>query len=166
MTASRSGLLVVNAMEVATLAKGVRRGADQADVAAITADERAANGDRGLAVAVFEGRVVAVGRRGEVDRRLAEMGIDQEQLAVIDAGRGTVTPGLIDPHTHLVFAGDRHGELELRMRGLSYLEILAAGGGILQTVRQTRAATDDELLANARRWLDEMLSHGVTTVEA
>ena len=75
-------------------------------------------------------------------------------------------PGLIDPHTHLLFAGTRHAELELRQRGVAYLDILAAGGGILQTVRQTRAASDDELLANGRRWLAEMLSHGVTTVEA
>ena len=77
-----------------------------------------------------------------------------------------MTPGLIDPHTHLVFAGTREGELRLRQRGASYLEILAAGGGILSTVARTRAASVDDLVAHGRRWLDEMLAHGVTTVEA
>lgn len=152
----QGGLLVVNAMEIATLAGGVRRGSSQADVATIEGDG---------ALAVFEGRIVAVGRRAEVEVRLAEMGIEADQLETVDANRGTLTPGLIDPHTHLVFAGERHAELELRQRGVPYLEVLAAGGGILQTVRQTRAATDEELLANGRRWLAEMLSHGVTTVE-
>ena len=150
------GLLVVNAMEIATLAGGVRRGSSQADVATIEGDG---------ALAVFAGRIVAVGRRTEVEARLAEMGIEATQLKAVDANRGTLTPGLIDPHTHLVFAGERHAELELRQRGLPYLQILAAGGGILQTVRQTRAATDEELLANGRRWLAEMLGHGVTTIE-
>lgn len=166
-TADGPGLLVVNAMEIATLAGGIRRGSAQADLSLIAAEDSAtAGGAGGPAVAVFEGRIVAVGRRAEVDRRLAEMGIDATQLEVVDAAGGTVTPGLIDPHTHLVFAGDRHAELEMRQRGVGYLEILAAGGGILQTVRQTRAATDDELLAHGRRWLAEMASHGVTTVEA
>ena len=64
-----------------------------------------------------------------------------------------------------MFAGTRHAEVELRQRGHGYLDILAAGGGILQTVRETRAASDDELLEHGRRWLREMLSHGVTTAE-
>jgi imidazolonepropionase len=72
----------------------------------------------------------------------------------------------VDPHTHLIFAGSREGELELRQHGAGYLEILAAGGGILSTVAATREATTDELAAHGRRWLDEMLAHGVTTVEA
>jgi imidazolonepropionase len=71
----------------------------------------------------------------------------------------------VDAHTHLLFAGTRHAELAMRQRGHGYLDILAAGGGILQTVRQTRSASDDELLSGARRWLGEMLGHGVTTVE-
>ena len=77
-----------------------------------------------------------------------------------------MTPGLVDPHTHLLFAGSREGELQLRQRGAGYLEILAAGGGILSTVAATRAASADDLLAHGRRWLDEMLRHGVTTIEA
>lgn len=80
--------------------------------------------------------------------------------------RATLTPGLIDPHTHLLFAGSREREWELRRRGEGYLEILAAGGGILSTVERTRAATNEALLGHGRRWLAEMLGHGVTTVEA
>jgi imidazolonepropionase len=157
------GLLVYNASEIATLAGGLRRGASQSDASLLMAD--GPGNDASPAVAAFEGRVVAVGRLPEVERQLAEMGIPQGALARVDARRGTVTPGLIDPHTHLVFAGTRHGEVELRARGLGYLEILAAGGGILQTVRQTRAASDEELLADGRRWLAGMLSHGVTMAE-
>ncbi len=123
-------------------------------------------GAGGPAIAAYEGRVVAVGRRAEVEWQLAELGIPVAQLATLDAAGGTVTPGLVDAHTHLLFGGTRHAELQLRQRGLGYLDILAAGGGILQTVRQTRAAPDDELLTAGRRWLGEMLSHGVTTVEA
>jgi len=76
-----------------------------------------------------------------------------------------VTPGLVDPHTHLLFAGTREGELRLRQRGTAYLDILAAGGGILATVAATRAASSEELLAHGRRWLDAMLAFGTTTVE-
>jgi imidazolonepropionase len=150
------GLLVHNASEVVTLAGGVRRGAAQSDIGVI---------EGGGAVAAYEGRIVAVGQLPDVERRLQELGIAASSLKRLDARRGTVTPGLIDPHTHLLFAGTRHAEVELRLRGHGYLEILAAGGGILQTVRETRAAPDEVLLANARRWLAEMVGHGVTTVE-
>ncbi len=150
-------MIVYNASEIATLAGGVRRGVAQSDIGLIEGD---------AAVAAYEGRIVAVGQRADVERRLAEMGVAPDGLPLIDARRGTVTPGLVDPHTHLLFAGTRQAEVELRQRGHSYLEILAAGGGILQTVRATREATDEELLAHGRRWLAEMVSHGVTTVEA
>ncbi len=151
-----AGLLVHNASEVVTVAGGIRRGRDQAEIGVIDSDG---------AVAAYEGRIIAVGRLHEVEQRIAEMGIATSSLARLDARRGIVTPGLIDPHTHALFAGTRQAEIELRQRGHSYLEILAAGGGILQTVRETRAAPDEVLLADARRWLAEMLSHGVTTVE-
>ena len=88
------------------------------------------------------------------------------RFARLDADGGVVTPGLVDPHTHLLFAGTREGELVLRQRGAGYLEILEAGGGILSTVAATRAASEEDLAAHGRRWLDEMLRHGVTTVEA
>lgn len=88
---------------------------------------------------------------------------DEERL---DAGGKVVLPGFVDPHTHLVFAGDRAAEFELRLQGKTYLEILAAGGGILSTVRATRSASVDELVAQARLRAQSMLRHGTTTAEA
>lgn len=83
----------------------------------------------------------------------------------LDAGGRLVIPGLVDCHTHLAFAGWRADEFEQRLRGRSYLDIARAGGGILSTVRQTRAATEADLLQRAAGFLREMLALGVTTVE-
>ncbi len=85
---------------------------------------------------------------------------------VIDAEGRLVTPGLVDAHTHLVFGGWRQNELGLKLHGAGYLDILAMGGGIHSTVKATREATEDELYAKAAKALDEMISIGVTTVEA
>lgn len=158
-SSSRPGLLVTGAAEIATLAGGLRRGSAQDEAKAITEGRPT--------LAAFDGRILAVGPYEEVQRRLAGEGLaDERRFTVLDARGGTVTPGLIDPHTHLLFAGTREAELRLRQRGAGYLEILAAGGGILSTVALTRAATEEALAAHGRRWLDQMLTHGVTTVEA
>jgi imidazolonepropionase len=90
-----------------------------------------------------------------------EYGADES----FDAGGRLVVPGLIDCHTHLAFAGWRAGEFEQRILGRSYLEIAEAGGGILSTVRATRAASQEDLYERSRLFLDEMLALGVTTVE-
>jgi imidazolonepropionase len=164
-TTQLPGLLVHGAAEIVTMAGGVRRGPAQADAAVLRVEDGQAASAAGPAIAAYEGRVLAVGRRDEVERELAGLGIAPELVEQVDAGGGVVTPGLIDPHTHLLFAGTRHAELALRQAGYGYLEILAAGGGILQTVRMTRAADDEALLDHGRRWLAEMLSRGVTTVE-
>jgi len=85
---------------------------------------------------------------------------------VIDAEGRCVTPGFVDAHTHLVFAGNRADEFEKRIGGATYQEIAAAGGGILRTVKLTRAASEDDLMAAARRHRDWMLRGGTTTLEA
>ena len=77
----------------------------------------------------------------------------------------SVVPGFVDPHTHLVFAGDRRDELRRRLAGATYAEIAAAGGGILSTVIATRAASEDELVRQSLDRLDEMLACGTTTCE-
>ncbi len=158
------GFLVVGASEVVTLDGGVRRGPGQGEVGRLVADDPA--GPEAPSVAGWEGRIVAVGPRAAVEAALEAEGLPLGRFARIDAAGGAVTPGLIDPHTHLLFAGSREHELVLRQEGASYLDILAAGGGILSTVAATRAASEGELLAHGRRWLDEMLGHGVTTIEA
>jgi imidazolonepropionase len=156
---TRSGLLVTGAAEVATFAGGVRRGAAQDEAASLTEDRPE--------IAIFDGRILAVGAHDDVQRQLAAEGLtDERRFTTLDARGGTVTPGLIDPHTHLLFAGTREAELRLRQRGAGYLEVLAAGGGILATVASTRAASDEDLADHGRHWLDQMLAHGVTTVEA
>jgi imidazolonepropionase len=75
-------------------------------------------------------------------------------------------PGFVDPHTHVVFAGDRAPEFEMRLRGASYMEIMAAGGGIMNTVRATREASPEDIVNESRKRLDRMLAHGTTIVEA
>lgn len=83
----------------------------------------------------------------------------------IDAGGRLVTPGLVDPHTHLIFGGFRQHELDAKLAGASYMEILAAGGGILSTVSETRASTAGELRQKGLKFLDSILAHGTTTLE-
>ena len=107
------------------------------------------------------------------DRRIAAVGSYAElranipaEAVVIDAEGRCVTPGFVDAHTHLIFAGNRAAEFEQRIAGASYQEIAAAGGGILRTVAATRAAREDELLTAARRHRDWMLRAGTTTIEA
>lgn len=84
----------------------------------------------------------------------------------IDAGGRVVMPGFVDPHTHLIWAGDRAAEFEQRIAGASYMEIMAAGGGILSTVRETRAAGLEQLVSSGRARLRRMLANGTTTAEA
>ncbi len=110
------------------------------------------------AIAVDGGRIVAVGPRRKLQGQF-------KPLRVVDASGYVATPGLVDAHTHAVFAGHRVDEFEMRLRGATYLEIMAAGGGIMSTVRKTRAATLEELKRQSRPRLDAMLSAGTTTAE-
>ncbi|MFQ5953827.1 MAG: imidazolonepropionase [Kiloniellales bacterium] len=111
----------------------------------------------GAAIAAAEGRILWVGPSRELPAFETEHRSDLE-------GRW-VTPGLIDCHTHLVYAGDRAGEFEQRLQGATYEEIARAGGGIVSTVRATRAAGEDALLAQSLPRLDALIAEGVTTIE-
>ena len=123
----------------------------------------AALGNLGLipdgAVAAHDGRVVAVGPSAELRARF-------QAENTIDAGGRCVLPGFVDPHTHLPWAGDRAGEFEQRLAGATYMEIMNAGGGIMSTVRNTRQAGVDELVADNLPRLARMLRHGTTSAEA
>jgi len=121
-----------------------------------------AMGDLGLiedgALAVKDGRIALVGKSSEVRPQA-------EAREEVDASGRVVMPGFVDSHTHLVFAGSRVEEFEMRLKGATYLEIMAAGGGIMSTVRATRQASLEELLAQSRRRLDRVLVYGTTTAE-
>lgn len=146
-------LLIHDADLVATCAgPGPRAGAAQNDISGIT---------RG-SVAGFEGRMVFVGPADECDRVVTLTPTAQ----VIDARGCTVIPGFVDPHTHLVFGGDRREELRRRLGGATYAEIAAGGGGIVKTVAATRAASEHDLIEGGRARLAEMLAFGTTTAEA
>jgi imidazolonepropionase len=110
------------------------------------------------AVAVAGGKILAVGKSGEILREF-------EGEKIIDAGGKTLAPGFVECHTHIVFAGNRLNEFELKIKGADYLEILQNGGGILSTVRQTREAGLQDLIEQSRRRLDKMLALGITTAE-
>ena len=112
------------------------------------------------ALLIEDDRIMGVGRYSDLK---VSVPADAE---IIDAERRCVTPGFVDAHTHLVFAGNRAGEFEQRIAGATYQEIAAAGGGILKTVTLTRAASEDELLVAAKRHRNWMLRGGTTTLEA
>ncbi|MBD3160769.1 MAG: imidazolonepropionase [Candidatus Eisenbacteria bacterium] len=133
----------------------------------VTVDPHASGGDGGPlgviengAVAITGDRIAAVGPT-ETIRRDRE-GPETEIRALPES---TVLPGFVDPHTHVLFAGSREEEFALRLEGRSYMEIAAAGGGILSSVRSFRAATDERILEETRARLDAMLALGTTTVE-
>ena len=111
------------------------------------------------ALLIEDGRITAIGKYSELKSRFPTLNHHRRPTPL-------VTPGFVDAHTHLVFAGNRAAEFEQRIAGATYQQIAAAGGGILLTVAQTRAATEDELLISARRHRDWMLRSGTTTLEA
>jgi imidazolonepropionase len=146
-------LLIHNTSEVLACAgPAPRAGARQNDAAALP---------RG-AVASYRGTIVFAGAESE----WSTAGTLTSDAVVIDADGGAVVPGFVDPHTHVVFAGDRRTELRRRLGGATYAEIAASGGGIVSTVRATREASADDLAAQTRARLDEMLRCGTTTCEA
>ena len=145
-------LALLNAAQLITLAgpKRPRVGAELSDLSIIS--------DGGILVR--DGFVAAVGSSEEIERSLPN---DAE---VVDATGRAVLPGFVDAHAHPVFAGNRVDEFELRAKGATYEQIAASGGGIRSTVRKTRAASEDELLAQAKKHALWFLRTGTTTVEA
>ena len=144
--------LIDNADLVATCAgPAPRRGDAQKDISAIP----------NASVAALEGRIVFVGPAAEAARVVLT-----DDAQVIDGAGCSVVPGFVDPHTHLIFAGDRRDELRRRLAGATYADIAASGGGIVKTVAATRAASEHELVESARTRLAEMLAAGTTTAEA
>lgn len=112
---------------------------------------------------IEDGIIQAVGTDEEL---LAKYETRLAEAEVVDASGKLVTPGLVDPHTHLVFAGSRENEFNMRLQGSTYMEIMNAGGGIHATTRRTQAATHEELFQESYERLNQFLRHGVTTVEA
>ncbi len=112
-------------------------------------------------LAAYRERIVFVGRRDDADRVLEVT----EDATVLDATGRAVVPGFVDPHTHIVYAGDRRDELRRRLEGATYQEIAQEGGGILSTVRATRSATVETLVESTAPRLREMLGCGTTTAE-
>jgi imidazolonepropionase len=113
------------------------------------------------AVAIRGERIVAAGPSEEMEARY-----DAPSESTLDLSGCTVLPGFVDPHTHVLFAGSRENEFEMRLAGKSYMEIASAGGGILSSVRAFREASDATILAQTRARLDRMLALGTTTIEA
>jgi imidazolonepropionase len=142
-------MLIHSAAQLLTLAGGPQRGSHLGSLGILEDG----------AVLVKNGSIAAVGSSRELRAAFPTE-------PAIDASGRVVMPGFVDPHTHLVWAGDRAAEFELRLQGKTYLEIMAAGGGIVSTVRATRQASPDDLLAQTRARAQRMLRHGTTTAEA
>jgi imidazolonepropionase len=111
---------------------------------------------------IENGIIQAVGTTDELQANYFDR-IDGAQI--VDASGHLVTPGLVDPHTHVAFGGSREREFEMRLEGSSYMDIMNAGGGIHATTRMTRESTENELVEQTAKRLDSFLAHGVTTVE-
>ena len=142
-------MLIHSASQLLTLAGGPQRGHALGTLGIIE------NG----AVIVRDEKIFAVGTTEELRNAYPDE-------PTLDAGRSVLMPGFVDPHTHVIWAGDRANEFEMKMGGMAYLDILAAGGGIISTVKATRTASLETLIAQTRPRLLKMFSHGTTTAEA
>lgn len=144
-------LIIHSARQVLTLAGGApRRGPEMRDLGIVRDGALAIEGDK----------ILAAGSTLDI------LALADPHTRKISARDKVILPGFVDAHTHVVFAGDRANEFEMRLQGATYLEIQRAGGGIMSTVRATRAAPLDDLMAQTRVRLDAMLAHGTTTAEA
>jgi imidazolonepropionase len=155
MEPTTADLIIHSASELVTCASldaglSPRRGTEQGHVGIITHG----------AVAIAGDQILAAGGSNDIIHQYRG-----EDTELVDATGKTVTPGLVDAHTHLIWAGWRDEEYEMRLKGATYLDIMQAGGGIMSTVRSTRLADDEELKDETKKRLARMLAHGTTTVE-
>jgi imidazolonepropionase len=127
---------------------------------ATMADDEGYGEIRDAAIAVKDGRIAWLGPQADMPP-----GLGAQAVTVHDGGGSWLTPGLIDCHTHIVHAGNRSDEFEARLNGATYEDIARAGGGIMSTVRATRAASEDELLRQSLPRVRSLLAEGVTTIE-
>src|SRR5699024_2096259 len=149
-------MYISNAAEVITMQGHTVKPAKKAAMSEIHVIE---NGS----VFIKDGKIADVGTDEEIRRKYQ----DEIHLAEhIDATGKVVTPGLVDPHTHLVHAGTRENEYAMRLKGKTYMEIMNAGGGIHATTRATKEASHATLYEQSKKRLNQFLEHGVTTVEA
>ena len=146
----KADLIITNIGQLVTCRSEGRpkRGAEMLEIGVIN----------NAAVAVVAEKIAAVGDITQVEREYSSQ-------TVIDALGRAVIPGFVDPHTHIVYAGDRLSEFELKIKGADYLEILASGGGIISTVKATREASREDLVTHGLERLDKMLACGTTSVE-
>ncbi len=129
-------------------------------------DGKAKKGNKMQELGIIENGAIAIANKLiKAVGTSAEILSDYESENVIDANQKVVMPAFVDPHTHIIYAGNRLNEFELKIKGADYLEILANGGGILSTVEHTRKATKQELVEQTLKRLDKMLLHGTATVE-
>lgn len=142
-------MLIHSATQLLTLAGGPQRGKELGKLGLIEDG----------AVLMRDEKIVAVGPT-------SELRASYRDEPTLDASGCVILPGFVDPHTHLIWAGDRAREFEMRLEGAKYLEILAAGGGIISTVRHTRSASIEALMAQTRPRMLRMFAHGTTTAEA
>lgn len=148
ITTEQKSLIIYNASQLLTLSGGPQRGSRLGELGII---------DDG-AVVIQGDQILAVGESEQILKQYPD-------ASVFNAEGRVVMPGFVDPHTHLVWAGDRAEEFSLRLQGKSYMEILEDGGGILSTVRATRRATQEELVAQTRQRGWQAFIHGTTTAE-
>lgn len=144
-----ASLLIHNAAQIATSIGRYRRGAEMNQLRLL----------RNASIYVQDGIIRAIGSASDVEKAISD------SPEVIDASGSAVIAGLVDSHTHLVFAGTREQEFAMRVAGATYQDIAKRGGGILSTVKATRNATKEELKCVAKRYLALALEHGTTTME-
>lgn len=154
MTSDDLDIAIIHANELVTLDSklGIPRKGDNMSKLAVISDG---------ALGIKDGKISFVGKTTDFNSKYSLKSCQ----TIINAKNRLVAPGFVDPHTHIIFKGSRENELDMKLAGKSYLEILESGGGILKSVRETRNASLDELVENGKNILDRMLRYGTTTIE-